>query len=128
MLNQVILVGRVVDTPSLKDLDGMYTVSTLTLAVVRPFKNMEGNFDTDFIKISLWNGIAQNASEYIKKGDIVGVKGRIAMKDKEVSFNNGEEVYKKKIIVHDIIGERVIFIHSARRKKEEDYLNNNEEK
>lgn len=128
MLNQVILVGRVVETPSLTDLDGMYTVSTLTLAVARPFKNMEGNFDTDFIKISLWNGIAQNASEYIKKGDIVGVKGRIVIKDKEVSFNKGEEVYKKKIIVHDIIGERVIFIHSARRKKDEDYLNNNEDK
>lgn len=113
MINQVTLIGRVVEKPTLKVFESEFCVATLVLAVSRPFKSMEGNYETDFFKISLWNKIAKNVNEYTDKGDIVGVKARLQMKDSEVSF--GEE--KKKISVVEIIGERVIFLHSANKKE-----------
>ena len=116
MINQVTLIGRVVEKPTLKDYEGEFRVSTINLAVARPFKNMEGNIETDFIKISVWNVVAENACEYLDKGDIIGVKGRIVVKDTEVAFIKGDEVYKKKIQTIEIIGERVIYIHSYNRK------------
>lgn len=116
MINQVTLVGRVVEKPIVHDYEGEFKVATLVLAVARPFKNMEGNVDTDFFRITLWNANAQNVCEFTDKGDILGVKGRLAVKDAEVNFANGEEVLKKKIVVNEIIGERVIFIHSYNKK------------
>ncbi len=116
MINQVTLIGRVVEKPTLKDFEGEFRVSTINLAVARPFKNMEGNIETDFIKISVWNVVAENACEYLDKGDIIGIKGRIVVKDTEISFVKGDEVLKKKISTNEIIGERVVFIHSHNRK------------
>lgn len=125
MINQVTLIGRVVEKPILKNYDGEFQVATLNLAVARPFKNNEGNIETDFIKVTMWNANAYNTCEYTDKGDIVGVKGRIVVKDSEISFASGNETYKKKIQVNEIVGERVIFIHSHNRKniipKDESY-------
>lgn len=118
MLNQVTLIGRVVETPVLKKYETEYTAATLVLAVARPYKNMEGSYDTDFIRITLWNGVAQNACDYLQKGDIVGVKGRVTVKDVEISFSKEEENMKKKMMVTEIIGDRICFIHSNRKKSE----------
>lgn len=116
MINQVTLIGRIVEKPVLRCYEEEVNVATLTLAVTRPFKNMEGNYETDFIKITLWNGVAQSTCEYTQKGDIVGIKGRIVVKDIEVNFSTNEDNLKKKISVIEIIGERVIFIHSNKKK------------
>lgn len=124
MLNQVTLIGRVVETPILKKFDTDYIASTLVLAVTRAFKNNSGNYDTDFIRISLWNGVAQNACDYLQKGDIVGVKGRVNVKDTEVSFSKEDDLLKKKISVIEIIGERICFIHSNQRKNEFQNIDN----
>ena len=108
MINQVTLIGRIVEKPILRSYENDVNVATLTLAVTRPFKNMDGNYETDFIKITLWNGVAQSTCDYTQKGDIVGVKGRVAMKDTEVSFADQSQIFKKKISILEIIGERVI--------------------
>ena len=60
--------------------------------------------------------MAENACEYLDKGDIIGVKGRIVVKDTEVSFIKNDEVFKKKIPTVEIIGERVIYIHTYNKK------------
>ncbi len=119
MLNQVTLIGRVVEVPTIRKYEPDYVTTTVVLAVARPFKNVEGNYETDFFRISLWNGVAQNACEYLQKGDIIGIKARLAMKDSEVCFSKEDGTLKKKISVVDIIGERVCFIHSNRRKIDE---------
>ena len=118
MINQVTLIGRIVDKPILRSYENDVNVATLTLAVTRPFKNMDGNYETDFIKITLWNGVAQSTCDYTQKGDIVGVKGRVAMKDTEVSFADQSQIFKKKISILEIIGERVIFIHSNSKRSQ----------
>ena len=118
MINQVTLRGRIVEKPILRSYENDVNVATLTLAVTRPFKNMDGNYETDFIKITLWNGVAQSTCDYTQKGDIVGVKGRVAMKDTEVSFADQSQIFKKKISILEIIGERVIFIHSNSKRSQ----------
>lgn len=76
MLNQIVLVGRIAVDPEIKEFDDGKKVSNLRLAVPRSYKNADGEYETDFLDVTLWNGAAQNTMEYCKKGDIVGVKGR----------------------------------------------------
>lgn len=77
MLNQVIIVGRLIERPIVEENQSGRNVSEITLAVPRSFKNDEGLYDTDFIKCILWNGIAENTAEYRNKGNLIAVKGRL---------------------------------------------------
>ena len=76
MLNQTVLVGRLVDQPQ-KDEKG----ASITIAVPRSYKNEDGIYETDFIPARLFNGIATQTLEYCKKGDLIGIKGRLQMSD-----------------------------------------------
>lgn len=81
MLNQIVLVGRIV-----KDIEQEgETKAVVTVAVPRSYKNADGEYDTDFIPCVLWNGIATNTLEYCKKGDLIGVKGRIQSNENEIT-------------------------------------------
>lgn len=82
MLNQVVLVGRLTKDP--QGIEPNRNVGTITLAIPRSYKNSEGEYETDFVDCELWNSIAQNTTEYCKKGDIVGVKGRLESKDNKL--------------------------------------------
>ena len=106
MLNQVVMVGRLVSKPIVEENENGRKISEITLAVPRSFKNAEGIYDTDFIKCTLWNGIAETTCEYCKKGDVVGVKGRIQTSSYE---SNGEKKYSM-----DIIAEKVSFLSSKK--------------
>lgn len=80
MLNQSLLVGRIVDAPVIvKEEDKSFTI--VTLSVPRSFRNENGEYDNDIIPCKLWNSIAENTVEYCKKGDLIGVKGRLEMTD-----------------------------------------------
>ena len=104
MLNQVVIVGRLVKDPTLEERENGGNYSFITLAVPRSYKNAEGEYETDFIDCVLWNGVASNTVEYCRKGDIVGVKGRIQTRIKE------ENEEKKKVT--EIIAEKVTFLSS----------------
>lgn len=77
MLNQVIIVGRVVDAPKVIETEEERTICKITLAVQRTYKNADGVYDTDFITCTLWDGLASKCTEFVCKGDLVGVKGRL---------------------------------------------------
>lgn len=123
MLNSVILIGRLVDKPVLKVYEGEYMVSTITLAVARPFKNSQGEYETDFIRVSLWDAIARNTCEYCSKGDLVAIRGRLQSRYSEVSFTHESgEVLKKKISSIEVVGERVIYLMTSNNKQQENNL------
>ncbi|MFK5883816.1 MAG: single-stranded DNA-binding protein [Candidatus Izemoplasma sp.] len=106
MLNQVILVGRLVYDPELKTLDDGRKVTTITLAVNRSYKNAEtGEYDTDFIKCTLWSGIAENTVEYCKKGSTVGIKARLAQK----YYDLGND---KSFSYPEVVAEKITFINT----------------
>lgn len=102
MLNQVVMVGRLTSDPEINEVENDRKVATITLAVQRSYKNAEGVYETDFIKCTLWNGIAENTAEYCKKGDVVGVKGRL-------QCLSGNEL--------QVVAEKISFLSS---RKEED--------
>ena len=106
MINNVILVGRVVEQPTKKMTEKNQAVTNLTLAVVRPFKNHDGNIETDFIKCQVWEGLVDSVCEFCTKGSIVGIKGRISPYANEVVFKDE----KKTIRNNEIVIEHISFI------------------
>lgn len=105
MLNQVIIVGRLVADPVVNEEDDK-KVSKITIAVPRSYKNEDGIYDTDFVDVILWNGIAQNTTDYCHKGDVIGIRGRLETK-------NNEDHTKELLVVAD----KVTFLSS---KKEDE--------
>lgn len=76
MMNNVILIGRLTKDVEIKEV-GENKVANFTLAVQRTYKNADGEYEADFINCVAWNGVADNMSEFLKKGDLVGVKGSL---------------------------------------------------
>lgn len=106
MLNQIVLVGRLVKKPELKEAENTKKYSFITLAVPRSFKNSNGEYDTDFVDCVLWDSVAASTVEYCNKGDIIGVKGRV--QSREII---GEDK-KKKIL--EVVAEKVTFLSSKK--------------
>ena len=99
MQNIVFLIGRLVNDPEIKKSENEKDYASITLAVQRSFKNPEGLYESDFIRCKLWNGIAKNVGDYCKKGDLIGIKGRIQIRNYE---ENNETKYITEIIVDKV--------------------------
>ena len=111
MLNQIVLVGRLTRDITVNKSDKGNKVATLSLAIPRSFKNMDGTYDTDFVDCTLFDVIAENTCEYCKKGDIVGVKGRVQSRVMEKGENKENQL--------QIIAEKVTFLSSKINDEEE---------
>lgn len=98
MLNQIVLVGRVVSDLEINETENEKKVTLLKLAVPRNYKNENGEYETDFIPCVLWNTIAENVYEYCKKGDLIGVKGRMQNRENKL----------------EVIAEKVTFLSSRK--------------
>ena len=107
MLNQTVLVGRLVRDPELYETESGNKVTNITLAVPRSYKNSDGIYETDFINCVLWKGIAESASEYCHKGDLLGIKGRIQTRTIDV-----DEDSKKNIT--EVVAEKVTYLSSKK--------------
>ena len=101
--NQVILLGRLAGNPELHDTESGLKITRIILAVPRSYKNVNGEYETDFVPCTIWKGVAENVCEYCKKGDMVGVKGHIQTGSYE--DNDGNKKYSL-----DIIVEKVTFV------------------
>lgn len=112
MLNQTVLVGRLVKDPELRETDSGNKVTNITLAVPRNYKNMNGEYDTDFISCVLWKGIAENTVAYVKRGDLVGIKGHIQSRSIELD----DEIRRN---VVEVVAEKVTFLSSNKNKEAE---------
>ena len=107
MLNQTVLVGRLVRDPELYETENGNKITNITLAVPRNYKNINGEYDTDFIPCTLWKGIAENTVEYCKKGDLLGVKGRIQSRNIEL-----DEETRRQIV--EVVAEKVTYLSSKK--------------
>ncbi len=111
MHNMVYLIGRLTETPELKDLDDERQTLAINLAVQRSYKNEDAIYETDFIRCVLWNAIAEHTAEYCHKGDLVGIKGRI--QNRSYEDEDGNKKYITEVIV-----DKISFLAS---KKEHDF-------
>lgn len=111
-MNQVCVIGRIVNEPEVNETENGNKVTSITLAVPRNFKNENGEYETDFIRCTLWKNIAESTAEYCQKGDLVGVKGRL-------QSTNYEDKEGNKRFSIDIVGERVTFLASKQHNEPE---------
>jgi len=106
MHNLVYLIGRLTEDPVVTKLDDGQETLPFILAVQRSYKNADGIYEADFIRCVLWNGIATHTAEYCKKGDLVGIKGRLQ--------NRSYEVNEEKKYISEVIVDKVSFLASKK--------------
>jgi single-strand DNA-binding protein len=104
MLNRVIIVGRLTKDPELRYTSSGVAVATFTLAVNRPFKNQNREQEADFINCVVWRKPAETVANYLKKGSLAGVDGRLQTRSYE--GQNG------RVFVTEVIAESVSFLDS----------------
>ncbi|WP_080843631.1 single-stranded DNA-binding protein [Cytobacillus gottheilii] len=91
MMNRVVLVGRLTKDPDLRYTPNGVPVATFTLAVNRTFTNQQGEREADFINCVIWRKPAENVANFLKKGSLAGVDGRIQTRNFE--GQDGKRVY-----------------------------------
>lgn len=95
MMNRVVLVGRLTKDPELRYTPNGVPVATFTLAVNRPFSNQQGEREADFINCVVWRKPAENVANFLKKGSLAGVDGRVQTRNYE--GQDGKRVYVTEI-------------------------------
>ncbi len=96
MINNVVLVGRIVREPELRYTPQNTAVATFTLAVNRRFKNAQGEREADFINCVIWRQSAENLANWAKKGVLVGIIGSIQVRNYE--NKEGQRVYVTEVL------------------------------
>lgn len=100
MLNSVVLIGRLTRDPELRYTGNGNAVANFTIAVDRPYSNASGEKETDFIPIVTWNKTAENCANYLEKGRLVAVEGRIQINSWE--DDNGERRSRPEVIADTV--------------------------
>lgn len=113
MLNRVILIGRLTRDPELRYTPAGVAVTQFTLAVDRPFSSNQGQRDADFIPIVTWRQLAETCANYLRKGRLTAVEGRIQVRNYD--NNEGRRVY-----VTEVIADNVRFLESANSGNRDD--------
>ena len=99
-MNKAVIVGRLVRDPDVRALNDGKTVLKFTVAVDRRFKNKNGEKEADFIQVVTFGKPAEFVAEYVKKGNMVSVAGRITTG----SYDNkeGKKVYTTEITADEV--------------------------
>lgn len=105
MLNRVVLVGRLTRDPELRYTPNGVAVANFTVAVNRPFRNQQGEQEADFINCVTWRKQAENLANYMRKGSLIGVDGRIQTR----SYENQEG---RRVWVTEVLAENIQFLES----------------
>ena len=96
MINNVVLIGRLTRDVDLRHTPQNQVVGQFTLAVNRNFKNQNGEYDADFINCVIWGKSAENLANWAKKGNLVGITGRIQTRNYEGT--DGKRVYVTEVV------------------------------
>jgi single-strand DNA-binding protein len=100
MMNRVVLVGRLTKDPELKYTPNGVATASFTLAVNRSFTNSSGEREADFINCQVWRKPAENVANYLKKGSLAGVDGRIQTRNFE--GQDGKRVYMTEVVAESV--------------------------
>jgi len=103
MLNQIVLIGRLVRDPELRYTPNGVPVAQFALAVDRPFTNAQGQRETDFFDIVVWRKQAELVSTHLQKGRLVAVQGLLQTRSYETPEGQRRKVY-------EIVADRVTFL------------------
>lgn len=107
MINRVVLVGRMTKDPELKYTQTGVAVTRFTLAVNRTFSNAAGDKEADFINCVTWRKQAENTANFLKKGSLTGIEGRI-----QTSSFDGQD--GKRVFMTEVVADSVQFLEPRR--------------
>lgn len=111
MLNRVVLVGRLTKDPEFRTTPSGVEVATFTLAVNRTFTNAQGEREADFINVVVFRKQAKNVNDYLSKGSLAGVDGRVQSRNYE--NNEGRRVF-----VTEVVADSVQFLDTKGNNKQ----------
>ncbi|NMB46930.1 MAG: single-stranded DNA-binding protein [Firmicutes bacterium] len=100
MLNRVILIGRLTADPELRYTQSGTAVTNFRLAVDRPFTNQSGERETDFIPIVVWDKQAETCANYLNKGRLVAVDGRMQVRSYDAQ--DGSRRWVTEVVAQDV--------------------------
>lgn len=100
MINRVVLVGRLTKDPETRVSQNNIAVTTFTLAVNRPFTSKNGNNEADFISCITFRKQAENVSQYLSKGSLAGIDGRLQTRNYE--NKEGQRVYVTEVVCESV--------------------------
>ncbi|NLY11838.1 MAG: single-stranded DNA-binding protein [Firmicutes bacterium] len=103
MLNRVILIGRLVADPQLRYTQSGLAVTSFTIAVDRPFSSQSGEREADFIDIVTWRKLAETCANYLNKGRLVAVEGRLQIR----SYDDQNGIRRK---ASEVVADQVRFL------------------
>ena len=119
MLNRVVLVGRLTRDPDLRYTPNGVAVANFNIAVNRPFKDQNGENQADFISGVTWRKQAENLANYMKKGNQIGVDGRLQSRTYE--GQDGKTVY-----VTEVVADSIQFLESKNQGNQQSKPHNNQ--
>ncbi len=100
MINRVVLVGRLTRDPELKFTPSGVATTKFTVAVNRAFSNQQGEREADFINCIAWRKQAENLANFMRKGSLIGVEGRI--QTDSYDGQDGKRVYTTDVVADSI--------------------------
>lgn len=109
-MNKVMLIGRLTTKPELRYTSSNIPYSRFSLAVNRPFNSQQGERGTDFINIVIWRKQAENVCNFLDKGSLVSVEGRL----QTGSFNDKDG---NKRYTMDVVADNVQFLESKQQSQ-----------
>jgi single-strand DNA-binding protein len=102
-MNRIILIGRLATDPELKYTPSGVALTDFRLAVDRPFKNANGEKEADFFTVKVWREQAERIANYMAKGRLVAVEGRL--ETRSWVAQDGTKRYAT-----DVVADRVEFL------------------
>lgn len=100
MLNRIVLIGRLTKAPELRYTQSGKAVCGFTLAVDRPFVGQDGSREADFINIVAWGKQGESCGQYLSKGKLAAVDGRLQIRSYE--GNDGRRRYITEVIADSV--------------------------
>ena len=99
-MNQFNGLGRITKDLELKTSQSGKSVLNNSIAINRPFKNAQGEREADFINFVAFGKTAEIIAQYHKKGDMIGLTGR--MQSRSYENNNGQRVFVTELVVNEM--------------------------
>lgn len=119
MLNRVVLVGRLTKDPEFRTTPNGVDVATFTLAVNRNFKSKNGEQQADFINCVVFRKQAENVNNYLNKGSLAGIDGRLQSR----SYENKEG---QRVFVTEVVCDSVQFLEPKNTQSSNNNQSNNQ--
>lgn len=109
-MNKVCITGKITKNIEIRYTQNNVAVTQFTLAVTRKFKNANGDYESDFINCVAYKSTAELLSKYVKKGDLLGIEGRIQTR-------NYENEEGKRVYITEIVVDSIDFLQSKKEEK-----------